>query len=313
MGLHYLSLTFMTIRTLVIGYEPAADITTLKPRDRRNQEYFSTLLACHDFGELHFAAHDAYREKLEALNPLFVVVFDESKAHEVRATKKDVLLYVTDAPSSIFYRKAEIENRQAKQRKTFRELADFTQRVKEKGEEEVTGARKFAAMDFDDMYNMIVQAIISDRNDLRQQAFELINRNDVNPMFVWIRIKIICDVWQSSDAKGRQEFLDLAMQDHINNGLAHRMEDFTDEDGQVYHQYMFHRANGEDAGYIRRIPVAKPGQKKYAYETLLDKYETPIGPRMMLEAGLLKKERDGYLTQHDDNIANSSLKPAEKH
>lgn len=231
---------------------------------------------------------------------------------QFKSPKKDALLYVTDAPSSIFYRKAEIEKRQAKQQKTFREIADLTQRIREKGEEEMTDARKFAAMDFDDMYNMIVQAIISDRDDLRQQAFELLNRNDVNPMFVWIRVKIICDVWQSSDAKGRQEFLDLAMQDHINNGLAHRMEDSTDEDGQVYHQYMFHHAHGEDAGYIRRIPVAKLGQEKYAYEALLDKYETPIGPRMMLEAGLLKKERDDYLAQHDDNIANSFLKPAEK-
>ncbi len=279
----------MTIRTLVVGYEPPSDLSTLKPRDRRNAEYFNSILQEYDIGEIHFASYQDYREKLEVLNPMIAVTFDETTAGNVRGHKNDIFIYVVDAPSSIFYRKAEIESRQEKHRKIFKEMAGLIQKIAEDGEEKAESARKYAAMTFQDKYDMVVKMLISDDEKLSNMAREFINRNDIDKDFIWIRAKLLIDVWQSMDAKGRQEFMEAAMQGHLNSGFAHQMEDFIDDDGQVYKQYMFHDAHGEGVNEIHLIPVATPGMGKYDYETLANKYRNLVGSRADLEAGLWKE------------------------
>lgn len=133
--------------------------------------------------------------------------------------------------------------------------------------------------------------IISDREDLRDKAWSLLMRNDGHPDFVWMRVQLICEVWDHGDGKKKEEFLSMAMDQHIENGAAEQLEDFTEMDGQVYHQYLFLYPDGSNAHYIRRIPVGYAGQDKYEYESILRKYETPTGPQMMLEAGEVKKLR----------------------
>lgn len=264
----------MTIRTLVVGYEPSTDHAALKPSERRNYEYFDGVLGELDLGEVHFAKHDTFREKINELDPVIVIAFDGSTAEAVRTHRRDVILYVVDSLSAVFYRKAEVAQRQEKHRKIFGEIAKLIERLQQGGQEEVEGAQRYAAMTFDDKYKMIIQAIISDREDLRQKAWELINRNDVDPDFLWIRAKLIIDLWQRADAKGRQEFLEAAMRGHIDSGAVRQIDDFTDEDGQVYLQYMRLDADGGDTGRIDRVPVAKPGQGKYDYENLFHKHDT---------------------------------------
>ncbi len=300
------------MKTLIISYEPTSDLAALKPHDRRNAEYFSRLLARHDLGELHFASRQSFREKLDALDPIVIIVFDSSTAGEVSKYKKGAFIYVAESPSSVFYRKAEVEFRQQKNEKIFKEAAALIRQIVDEGEEKLIVARRYAAMSFQDKYDMVVQMLISDREDLRNIAHELISRNDIDPDFIWIRAKLVADVWQSADAKSRQEFLEATMQGHIDNGLAHQIQDFTDADGQVYRQFMFHDLHGEDVNEIRRVPVAKPDQGKYDYETLLSKHETPIGSRADLEAGIWKKNRDSLATDQPSDSSDSSINPAEK-
>jgi hypothetical protein len=282
----------MTIRIIIVGYEPPSDLSALKPRDRRNAEYFNSVLQEHNLGEVHFATYQDYREKLDALNPMIAVTFDETTAGNVRGHKNDIFIYVVDTPSSIFYRKAEVESRQEKHQKIFKEIAGLIQKIVEDGEEKAESARKYAAMTFQDKYDMVVQMLISDDEKTRRLGFEFINRNDIDRDFIWIRAKLVTDLWQNADAKGRQGFMEATMQGHLNSGFAHQMENFIDDDGQVYKQYMFHDVRGEDVNEIHLIPVASPGMGKYDYETLANKYRNLVGSRANLEAGLWKKERD---------------------
>lgn len=295
----------MTIRTLIVGYEPPSDLSALKPRDRRNAEYFNSILQEYDLGEVHFSSYQDYSEKLDALNPMIAITFDETTAGNVRGHKNDVFIYVVDAPSSIFYRKAEVESRQEKHRRIFKEIAGLIQKIAEDGEEKAESARKYAAMTFQDKYDMVVKMLISDDEKISKMGREFINRNDIDRDFIWIRVKLIADLWQNADAKGRQEFMEAAMQGHLNSGFAHQMEDFIDDDGQVYKQYMFHDVRGEDVNEIHLIPVATPGMGKYDYETLANKYRNLVGSRADLEAGLWKKERDtsgtGDATKSEDS------------
>lgn len=79
------------------------------------------------------------------------------------------------------------------------------------------------------------------------------------------------------------------MEEHITNGAARRLDDFTDSDGMRYKQYMFLFPGGHDSKFIRRIPVATKGMDKWAYEALLNKYETPNGARLLMEVGQVKE------------------------
>ena len=282
----------MTIHTIIVGYEPQSDLATLKPSARRNAEYFAALLSEYNLGELHFASHQNFREKIDALDPMIVIVFDTSMARDVSDYKKDAFVYVTDSPSTIFYRKVEVESRQEKQRKIFSGAAGLVRQIIEEGEEKLIAARRYAAMTFQDKYDMVVQMLISGDEKVHKMGRELINRNDIDPDFIWIRAKLITDLWQNADAKGRQEFTEAAIQGHVSDGNAHQMGDFTDADGQVYKQFMFYDLHGKDVNEIRRVPVATPGMGKYDYEALFSKHENPIGSRADLEAGTWKKERD---------------------
>jgi len=302
----------MTIRTLIVGYEPPSDLAALNPRDRRNAEYFSKLLGEHNLGELHYSSQENFCEKLDALDPIIVIVFDSSTAREVSEYKRDTFVYVAESPSSVFHRKTEVESRQLKNEKIFREAAGLLRQIIEEGEEKLVAARRYAAMSFQDKYDMVVQMLISDDEKIHKMGRELINRNDIDPDFIWIRVKLIADLWQNADAKGRQEFTEAAIQGHVSNGIAHQMKDFTDADGQIYKQFMFHDVHGKDVNEIRLVPVATPDMGKYDYEALFSKHETPIGSRTDLEAGIWKTERDIQMSNSNDEPTDSPLNPAEK-
>ncbi len=290
------------IRTLIIGYELPLDLAALKSRDRRNVEYFSTFLAEHDLGELHFVTTISYKEKLTSVNPFIAIVFDEWTAKEVKECKKDIFVYVTDSPNIIFYRKAEVVDKQEKQRRLFTEIVGLVQKIRDEGEEQREVTRKVAAMNYNDTYKMIVQMIVSEREDWRKQAWELLNDNNGRSSFVWMRVQLLCEVWEGCDAKGREEFLTMAMNQHIENGLAHALSVFTDLDVQQFHQYMFHYADGSNTNYIRRIPIAQEGQDKHVYDSLLYKYETPNGVQILLEAGQMKQEKEKFLKVESTKI-----------
>lgn len=281
----------MPIKTLIIGFTPLEDNSGKKPREIKFDEYLKRLLTDFQLGEVCFVKQESFKEAIDKHDPFFAIVFDESSAQAVKDHKKDVFVYVTDAPSSIFYRKAEVEEKQKKQRRTFQEIAELVKKLEAEDEKGIRAARHYAGMSYQDTYDWLIQMIISDREDLREKAWELLMRSDGHPNFVWMRAQLICEVWEHSDGKEKEEFLCMAMDQHIGNGAARKIEDFTDSDGRAYHQYMFSYPDGKDANYIRRIPVGRKGQDKYEYEAILKKYETPTGPQLMFEAGEVKKMR----------------------
>ncbi|HRH23351.1 MAG TPA: hypothetical protein PK295_01845 [Candidatus Magasanikbacteria bacterium] len=281
-----------TIHTVIIGFTPLTDLSQAKPRQIKEHEYFINLVAQYALGEVHYTEFENYRDIVDKVNPFFIITFDEMTAHSVKEHKKDVFFYVIDSPGSVFYRKATAEEKQERHRKVFEEIVDLIRNINESDEKGVAAIRKYAGMEYKEIYDMLIQMIISDNETARKQAWELLSNNNGHSMFIWMRAQLLTELWSDADGKGKEEFLCLAMKQHIDNGFASKIEDFTDEDGQQYHQYMFQYVDGSDTNYIRRIPFGYKGQGKYEYEALLKKYETPIGVAMMLEAGQLKSKRE---------------------
>lgn len=286
---------FMEINTLIIGYVPQADLVGKKPKELRDESYFKGLLAEFDLGELHFTDHSGWKEKVDRTNPLFIVSFaGEGFAEEIRQYKHDALLYVAYSPANVFHRKAETDEKKEKNIRIFSEIERLVQKIREGGEKELLAARRFAAMSYDDLYKMLVQAIIGEDENLRKGAWKLLTDNSGHKNFLWMRGQLLCEVWNNADGKGKEEFLCLAMDQHIENGFARKMDDFV-ENEQRFHQYMLCGFSGEDLNYIRRIPYGFKKQDKWAYQELLDKYETPNGLAMMFEVGQCKTRKEEFL------------------
>jgi hypothetical protein len=280
----------MDIRTLIIGFTPITDTAGKKSRQLRDDTYFKELLGAFDLGEVYFASYQDWKQKADEVNPLFIVTFDDYFAREIQEYKKDALLYVTYDAGQIFYRKAEIEKKKAEQQKTFTEIARLVKDAKEGDEKHFKFIRQFAAMSYDDMYKMIVKAIIGEDEGLRKKAWALLTDNNVHSNFLWMRVQLLGEVWDHCDGKGKEEFLLMAMDQHIENGIARKMENFW-EGEQEFHQYMWVFFDGTDTNYIRRIPVGFKKQDKYAYLAILDKFETPTGIQIMLEAGQMRTKK----------------------
>src|SRR5258708_6704451 len=160
----------MNISSLIIGHTPLNDMTGKKPRELRDNSYMKELLAGFDLGELHFAHYDNWHQVIDETNPLFVIVFGEYYAQQVKEYKKDALIYNTYSPGQIFFRKNEIENKKAEQQKTFTEIAGLVKQAQEGDEKNLLSIRKFASMSYNDMYQMMIRAIIGDDEDLRKKA-----------------------------------------------------------------------------------------------------------------------------------------------
>jgi len=295
----------MEINTLIIRYVPITDTADKKPREIRDNNYFKELLSKYDLGNVHHVSQNpiTWKAKIDEINPLIIVYLGgEYYAKEVREYKNDALLYLADDAGSVFYRKAEAEEKKEKHRKIFSEIEKMIKKIKEDGEKEVEGIRKFSAMTYNDMYKMIQKAIISEDKELSKKAWELLMNKNGHSDFIWMRVQLICECWEASDAKGKEKFLNLAMKDHIDNGLALELAIHTDEEGVQYRQYEFIYPNGQRTYYVRRIPIATKEMDKYGYENLLSKYETPNGARMLLEVGQMKNEMKKYTDVEAEKI-----------
>src|SRR3989338_10860081 len=173
----------MDVKTLIIGHTPLADTAGKKPSEIRNDRYFKEFLAGFDLGEVHYSSYDDWKQKIDEINPLFTIVFGEYYAEQVKDHKKDSLIYVTYDGGQIFYRKAETEKRKAEQQKTFGEIARLVKDAKGGDEKHISDMRKFASMSYNDMYKMLIQAIIGDKEDLRKKAWALLNDNNAHKNF----------------------------------------------------------------------------------------------------------------------------------
>lgn len=288
----------MQIDTLIIGYIPLTDTTSKKPREIRDDNYFKELLTEFDLGTVHFANREDWKSKIDELNPLIIISLGGSYyAEEVSRYKGDSLLYNADDVGSIFYRKAEIEEKKEKHQEIFGEIARIIKKIREDGDGEVDKVRQFAGMSYDDMYKMIQKAIISDNENLRKQAWDLLfGEGEKHSNFIWMRVQLMAEIWEHAKGKTLEELMLMSMERHIDQGTARKMDNFTDEDGLEYYQYMFLDPLGYDTNHIRRLPFAIKEQDKYAYENLLEKNEIPTNYlRIQVEANSLRKHYDDYL------------------
>lgn len=93
------------------------------------------------------------------------------------------------------------------------------------------------------------------------------------------------------------------MEKHIDQDTARKIDNFIDDEGLEYHQYMFLDPLGNDANHIRRLPFGKKGQEKYAYENLLEKNEIPTNYlRVQVEASSLRKQWDDYIASECEKV-----------
>lgn len=295
----------MQIDTLIIGYVPLSDTTGKKPRELRDDKYFKDLLSRFNLGTVHFVSRENYKAKIDELNPLVIVSLGgDYYAQEVSQYKNSALLYATHDAGSVFYRKAETEEKKAKHIKVFSEIERIIKKIQNDGEKEVEAVRKFASMSYDEMYKMLKEAIVGENKDLHDKAWDLLfGKGEKHSNFVWMRIQLLAETWEHADGQGKEELMCMAMDQFVDEDMARKLDEFTDEDGQKFHQYMLCDLFGRDLNYIRRIPFGEKKQDKYAYEALLNRYETPANfMRVMLEAGQLRSQKEEYFKTESEKV-----------
>lgn len=295
----------MQIDTLIIGYVPLTDIASKKAREMKHDAYYKELLSGFDLGTMHYASHQDWKSKVDEINPLITISLGGSYyAEEVQQYKNDSLLYAADDAGAVFYRKAEIEEKKAKHQKIFGEIAGIIKKIREDGEEELVKVRQFAGLSYKNMYEMIQKAIISDDEDLKAKAWNLLwGPGEKHSNFIWMRVQLMAEVWEHAKGENLEQLMLMSMERHLDQGTARKMDNFTDEDGLEYHQYMFLDPLGGDTNHIRRLPFATKGQDRYAYENLLEKNEIPTNYlRVQIEANSLRKQWDDYLASECEKV-----------
>ena len=247
----------MKVNTLVIGYKPAVDKTGLKPATIREEGHFQNIFSNYNLGDLHFCENESFLEKLNNINPIIVIVFNSQTAEEVKKIKSDCFVYVTETYRQIVRNKS-ID----KQNAMFVEMQDLIKHLEEEESNE-KGVRDFCAMTYKDTYELIKKMLTSDNKEHVDKAMELLNLNHGD--WPWMRANLVIDCWNNSNAKGREEYMTISMENHVKSGNAERIEDL-DEDGLIIKQYKLKDGN------IYKIPVAQEKMDKDFYAKLLDKY-----------------------------------------
>ena len=292
----------MTVKTLVVGYEPPK-LDTLKGAQLTRHQYFQDTLAKYNFGELLFLSEGESKKQITDINPLLVFVTHDTIARELKEIKSDCLLYVIPTYNQIFTRKAEVEEKKEKLNKIFTEAEGVIAEVLN-GEKEDKELRHFASLGYKDLYEMITKAIIGDDEDLKQKAWDLLwDDGEKHSNLIWMRVQMMAECWEHSKGENLEKLMLMSMERHLDMRLARKMDTFTDADGQQYHQYMFLSPYGHDMNHIRRLPYAKKDEDRYAYEARLEKCEIPTNfLRVQLEATQFRQQCDEYLQAECDKI-----------
>lgn len=290
----------MKVVTLITTYVPKTSHEGLKPAQIRTDQYFTNLLAKFDLGEVFFCDFNNFKENIDAHHPVIIIVLNSYYAQQINEYKNDSFIFCMESPSWVFSRKAEMESRKQKQVETLTHVSDLAKKLIEDKENEER-LRKIASMGYKEIYDMIKQMIISEDKELSKKGWEFINEGKGE--FVWMRVNMIVDAWEGSDAKGKEKFLNLAMKDFVDHLSARELPNiFTDAEDIQYRQYEFIYPDGNPTGYIRRIPIAKPDMSNIGYDNLLNKYETPNGARMLMEVGQVKNKWKEYTDREADKI-----------
>lgn len=282
----------MQPKTFLVDFAPTEWKET--PSQIRRKEYVDDLLNTYDLGEVVFCTITECKERGVTEKPDVIICCYETYAREIKQLIPEAVLYVAEGVSSVFSRKSETEKRMEKNVKIFKDAAESVQRIREATPEESEQMRKFHAMSYEETYKMIQKAIISDNEDTRKKAWDLLwGPGEKNSNIIWMRVQMMAEVWESSKGKNLEELMLMSMERHTDYGLARKIENYTDKEGQEYHQYVYIDPFGNDMEYTRRLPRASKDQDRYAYEAILEKNEIPRNyMRVQLEANQFKDECD---------------------
>lgn len=283
------------------------DFYTPKPKETapeiRNREYAKEVLSKYNLGELIQCKWSEFNDLLKIHDPFFIISTNEYEAEQIKTIKPDAMVYVIDSVNSVFYRKAEIEEKKKKQAKVFKEIERLVDKIRNSTEEENKSVRKFASMDYKQMYDMIKKALISEDEKLKKQAWDLFwGPGEKHSNFIWMRVQMMAEVWEHSTGENLEKLMLMSMERHLEFGNVRQMENFTDLDGKKYYQYMFLDPYGQDMNYIRRLPFAHKDQSRISYENLLESLGIPTNfLRLQLEANSVKDEWEKHLKAKEDN------------
>lgn len=284
----------MNPKSYLVDFVPT--ITKESPGQLRKKAYIDDLLQTYDLGEVIFCSLAECKQQGVVEKPDIIICCYEYGAREIKDLIPEAALYVAESVNSVFSRKAETEGKMEKNAKIFRDAAENVHRIREATPEVREQMRKFHAMSYKDVYKMIKQAIISDNEDLRKKAWDLLwGPGEKHQDIIWMRVQMMAEVWESSKGEALEQLMLMSMERHTDYGLARKIENRTDESGQEYHQYVYIDPYGNDMEYVRRLPRASKDQDRYAYEALLEKNEIPKNYlRVQMEANQFKDECDKY-------------------
>jgi hypothetical protein len=114
-------------------------------------------------------------------------------------------------------------------------------------------------------YELLKQVLLSDDKKLIDKMWKFLNEAEGD--WAWVRVKLLTDCYGSADAKGKEEFCLIALDQHIKNGTAIPLAKlFVDEETQVeYLEYLMSDL------IIYRVPISADDMDKYAFEKALEK------------------------------------------
>ncbi len=292
----------MNPKTLLVGF--VSKLTKETPSQLRNKAYADEILTTYNLGKVTVCTMDECRSLLCNTNPDVVIVSHSCDADEVKKLKSEAVVYVVAGVSSVFSRKAEVEEKKTENIKKFVDAEETVKRIRDATDEEREQMRKFHAMSYNDTYKMIQKAIIGDNEDLRKKAWDLLwGPGEKSSNIIWMRVQMMAEVWEHSKGKNLEQLMLMSMERHIDQGTARKIDNFIDSNGQEYYQYMFLNPYGDDLNHIRRLPFATKDQDRYAYEALLERSEIPTNyMRVQLEATELRKKWDEHLEVECDKV-----------
>lgn len=285
----------MNPKTCIVDFDFI--VTKETPSQIRKKEYSDNLLNTYDLGEVIICTFEECKERGVQEKPDIIICTYEYGAQEIKTLIPESVLYVAESVNSVFSRKAETEKKMEKNLRIFEDASDMVKRIREATDEEREQMRKVHAMSYNETYKMLTKAIISDNEELRKQAWDLLwGSGEKHSNIIWMRVQMMAEVWEHSKGKTLEKLILMSMERHIDQGTARKLDDFTDADGQQYHQYMFIDPLGDDTNHIRRLPFASKDHDRYAYENLLEQWEIPSNfLRVQIEANSLRKQWDDYL------------------
>lgn len=119
---------------------------------------------------------------------------------------------------------------------------------------------------FDEMYKAVTHVLINGNEEQRNEIWKLVTEGKGN--WPWMKMKIITDAYSTADAKGKEEFCLISMQDHLEaNNVVLLKDRFIDEEtGIEYRVYKYRN------GLIHRIPYVTEGMDKSTFDAALNKH-----------------------------------------